>query len=245
VAYYYAPGVVHSTDDRAKEKKVVSVSAFAAGVCPECVYSYQLAWITNEDVVRSIGHGLANMRLASHEYGRKHPEKVNQFPSWDTIHNGWQTKFRPITIKQDDKNFGLIHGDLHTGNFMLDQQADKSWETSFIDFDNTQQGFYMVDLGTVAFYANIELLGYVPQFLTSEVYKAYMDQFKFWITDEYEKVYGEPVDPQELQQGCDWRQDFTYEFLKIAVLDLPINSSEYEQSKWFIDYYDSGNMPSC
>lgn len=52
----------------------------------------------------------------------------------------------------------------------------------------------MVDLGTVAFYANIELLGYVPQFLTTEVYEAYLDQFKFWILDEYEKVYGEPVD---------------------------------------------------
>lgn len=76
VAYYYAPGVVHGTDENNKEKKLVSVSAFADGICPECVYSYQLAWITNEDVVRSIGHQLANMRLASQDYTRKHGDRV-------------------------------------------------------------------------------------------------------------------------------------------------------------------------
>lgn len=121
VASFMAPGVGHSTDQNNKEKKLISVSEFVNGVCPECVYNYQLAWITNEDVVRSIGSSLANMRLASQKFTKKHHDVYEQFPSWDKIHDGWQTKFRSIDIPKNDKNFGLIHGDLHTGNFMLDQ----------------------------------------------------------------------------------------------------------------------------
>ena len=88
VAYFIAPGVEHSTDEN-KEKKLISVSAFANGVCPECVYNYSLAWITNEDVVRSIGSSLANMRLASQKFTKKHRATYDQFPSWDKIHDGW------------------------------------------------------------------------------------------------------------------------------------------------------------
>lgn len=87
VASYIEPGVV-SDSGKKRDKKLISMSTFAQGVCPECVDGYMLNWITNEAVVRSIGSALANMRLQSQEYTRKHYHKYNQFPSWDTMHDG-------------------------------------------------------------------------------------------------------------------------------------------------------------
>lgn len=85
VAYYIKPEVEHSAD----EKKLVSMSAFAEGDCPECIFGYQLSWITYEPIVRSLGATLATMRKASQAYEQQNPTNYEQFPSWDTIQGGW------------------------------------------------------------------------------------------------------------------------------------------------------------
>lgn len=77
-----------------------------------------------------------------------------------------------------------------------------NYTMTIIDFDNTQRSWYMVDLGTIVFQASLEMLGYVPTYISSEMYNAYMEQFKSWLCDEYGKVYGTPVDRAELTQGC-------------------------------------------
>jgi len=77
VASYVEPGVAHSSSGKKAEKKLISVSRFAPGVCPECVNNYQFSWITNEAVVRSIGSTLAKMRLTSQQYTKKHAAKYN------------------------------------------------------------------------------------------------------------------------------------------------------------------------
>jgi len=46
---------------------------------------------------------------------------------------------------------------------------------SVIDFDNTQKSWYMIDLGTVVFQANLELMGYVPDYLPEAAYNAYFE----------------------------------------------------------------------
>lgn len=89
VADYVDPYVEHSSSGKKLDKKLVSVSKFAQGQCPECIHGYQFSWITNESVVRSIGGNLANMRLASQEYMKKHHGAYKKFPSWDEIGNGW------------------------------------------------------------------------------------------------------------------------------------------------------------
>jgi len=176
---------------------------------------------------------------------KKHRGAYKKFPSWDEIGNGWQTGFRKITIPDDDDNFGLVHGDLHTGNFMMDQQPDKSWTMTTIDFDNTQKSWYMVDLGTVVFHANLQLMAYVGSFLTQDAHDAYLDQFKYWITDEYGKTYGKEVDPSELTQGCQWRQDFLYTYFKMAQQFVAKDSPDFVSMQTYISSYDSGNMQSC
>lgn len=130
------------------------MSKFVSGDNPQSLFgspSYSL-WLTDEDIVRTVGAYLANFRKASQQFEIDQPEVFGQFPAWDTIGNGWQTSFTPITIPATPENFGIIHGDLHQGNMTID--VDNDWAMSLLDFDNSQKSWYMVDLGTVVFEAN-------------------------------------------------------------------------------------------
>jgi hypothetical protein len=116
VAYYIVPSV-ESSDDKSK---IVTVSRWLDGyVAPEALYNVDTLWWSDEYVVRTLGIYLANFRLASAKYQEEHSEAYEKFPKWDTIGDGWQNQFTPITIDTDKKNFGIVHGDLHTGNWMI------------------------------------------------------------------------------------------------------------------------------
>ena len=152
MADYIAPYVEHS--DEGEESKLITVSKFVVGDDPQELFgspSYTL-WCTDEDIVRTLGAYLANFRKASQQFEIDHPEIYEGYQAWDTVGNGWQKSFTPITIPTTPENFGVIHGDLHQGNMKIDSEND--WAVSLLDFDNSQKSWYMVDLGTVAFLAN-------------------------------------------------------------------------------------------
>lgn len=127
---------------------------------------------------------------------------------------------------------------------MFKQNNMTDFLMTIIDFDNTQRSWYMIDLGTIIFQAGLEMAAHVPTYISVDMYNAWMDQFKHWVTDEYAKVYGSPVNPEELTQGCQWRQDFLYGFFSTAILPDPQNA-DYETAVWYCNFYESGNMPSC
>lgn len=73
---------------------------------------------------------------------------------WNTIGGGWQSSFTPITIPTTPENFGIVHGDLHTGNWMIDPKEEDHldiFKISVLDFDNAQKAWYVNDIGTVLF----------------------------------------------------------------------------------------------
>ncbi|MCO4784015.1 MAG: phosphotransferase [Candidatus Cloacimonetes bacterium] len=49
------------------------------------------------------------------------------------------------SLKKTKENFGLIHGDLHTGNFLLDEDQ----EIVMLDFDDSLYHFFVDDLAVV------------------------------------------------------------------------------------------------
>lgn len=56
-----------------------------------------------------------------------------------------------------------MHGDAHTGNFMMAPVEDNHFEMTVFDFDNAQRSWYIVDPGTLIFSANFGMwLGLVP-----------------------------------------------------------------------------------
>jgi hypothetical protein len=154
VAYYITPNV--AVDDA--KSKVVTVSHFLDGFqSPESLYNVPTLWWSDEDVVRTLGTTLANFRLASMKFQKEKPHEYEFFPNWDEINQGWQKLFTPITIDATPDNFGIIHDDLHTGNWMIQAKTEQLmdlFEVALLDFDNAQKGWYVIDIGTVLFTLN-------------------------------------------------------------------------------------------
>ncbi len=69
VADYIVPGVEHSDD----LSKLVTVSRFAPGVCPECLPGGQFQWITDRDVVLEQGRFLGEFRRRSQQFAVDEP----------------------------------------------------------------------------------------------------------------------------------------------------------------------------
>ena len=68
-----------------------------------------------------------------------------------------------------------------------------------------------------------------------------IEQFKGWIID----AYAQPVDRSELTQACEWRKDFEYWLRVNDLATLDPSDPQYEFSQVYVDYYLSGQMPSC
>lgn len=201
-----------------------------------------MLWFSSEQIVRSIGANLANFRKSSQQFAIDNPEAFAGLPMWDTIHDGLE--ITPITIPVTPESFGAVHGDLHPGNFVID--TENAWAMSILDFDGAQKGWYMVDLGSIAFEASLRMYNEIQREggMSAEVRLAYLNQFKFWLTDSYAEVYGSPVIEEELIQGCQYRKDFIYIILKKWVQ----NKEEGPTKIWFENYIndvESGDMPVC
>lgn len=52
------------------------------------------------------------------------------------------------SFSKDIDSFGLIHGDLHMGNFFIDAQVNK---ITIFDFDDCVYGWFMMDIATLIF----------------------------------------------------------------------------------------------
>jgi hypothetical protein len=245
VAYYIDPFVEVSDD----KSKLVTVSHFLDGFqSPESLYNVASMWWSDEDVVRTLGSTLANFRLASAKFEKEKPEEFTTFPKWDTINMGWQKLFTPITIDTTPENFGIIHGDLHTGNWMIHAKSEQLmdlFEVALLDFDNAQVGWYVIDIGTVLFSLNLSLYPDVGLAMSMDAYNAWFYQFKRWLVDSYETTLGFNIEEDDLQQGCRWRKDFMYTLYSYGLPYLEPGTDDYKYVKSFCDFYESGNMPNC
>ena len=52
------------------------------------------------------------------------------------------------SLPKENNSFGLIHGDLHLGNFFIDDTENK---ITIFDFDDCVYGWYMMDIATLVF----------------------------------------------------------------------------------------------
>jgi hypothetical protein len=190
VAAFIEPSVVH---DDAKSI-IVTMSEFAHGQAPtELPPDAPYTWIYDEKAVRTQGRWFSDFRKRCIEYRSQYPDDYAQFPQWDTIQLGWQTQFTPITIPITETSFGVVHGDAHTGNYMMNVLPDGYFDMTMIDLDNAQKSWFIVDPGAVIWGANFQLflsnpVGRIPR----------INKMKEWFLDEY----GWDTTEEELQQGC-------------------------------------------
>lgn len=122
------------------ESLLVTMSEFAVGVCPQCLYDISTFWWSDQKAMREVGKNLAEFRKASQRYTLERPEKFEAMPEWNTkgkdgLGYGWESLFQNTpTISTDAENYGIIHGDLHQGNMMLD--PTNGYQMELLDLDN-------------------------------------------------------------------------------------------------------------
>jgi thiamine kinase-like enzyme len=213
------------------------MSVFANGICakdlgPEAPNS----WIFEEDIVKTIGSYWHDYRGRSIEYKAAYPEGYTNFPEWDTISSGWERLFTPVTIPVTETSFGVIHGDSHTGNFMINDHGDSTYDMTVIDFDNAQSAWFIIDVGTEVWGANMEM------FFAGRLDRLHrIKNMKEWMLESY----GWDTTEEELRQGCQWRKDFMYWLVKGLWYSLPEGDPSKAGLKIYIDMNDNGLIPVC
>lgn len=53
---------------------------------------------------------------------------------------------RDLDIPINDDTFGMIHGDMHEGNFLVDPA--ENYKITYFDWDLLSRGHYSIDIGT-------------------------------------------------------------------------------------------------
>lgn len=140
------------------------------------------------------------------------------------------------TIPISDDTFGIVHGDAHTGNYMLNYLGENEFTQTTIDFDDAQRSWFIVDPGTVTWVANMSMV--IHDVSDREDRLA---QFKEWFLD----AYGWPTTNQELEQGCYWRAEFMYGICEMSIGGVKRTDPGYWALKTYMSLFEAGKIPTC
>lgn len=100
----------------------------------------------NPDFVKSQGRQVAAFHRASKQYAIDHPEEVKNMELAAAI-DSILSAIVPPKIEKNEETFGIIHGDMHEGNYLFDPENDNCM--TLFDWDATGRNFYAIDLGTL------------------------------------------------------------------------------------------------
>jgi Ser/Thr protein kinase RdoA (MazF antagonist) len=118
----------------------------------------------DDDLYQILGSTIGRIHNLASQYKPSNP--ANTRPAWNEIPNNFNPQSDPnselMTINnrreallnkidrlpKDNENYGLIHGDLHFGNFFLDIPNKK---ITIFDFDDSVYSWYMMDIATLLF----------------------------------------------------------------------------------------------
>lgn len=142
------------------EQYLVVVIESASGVLSEEV-SIEL-W--HDELYQVLGTTIGKIHQLASQYTSPNPDLVR--PAWDKSINNFNPQINDdpsLTIIRSKRealldhlsklpmerdSYGLIHGDLHFGNFFIDISKNK---ITIFDFDDCAYGWYMMDIATLLF----------------------------------------------------------------------------------------------
>jgi len=133
VAYYIGNGVEHSDDMTLS----VTMSKFATGLAPkELPPNAPNSWFTDESAIRKNGDYWGRFRARSIEFTTAHPETYEGFQSYKNAGGGLFRLPTHPDIPETPEEFGVIHGDAHTGNYIFENTGAADDSLMAIDMDN-------------------------------------------------------------------------------------------------------------
>ena len=118
----------------------------------------------SNELYQTLGIAVGKIHSVASQFNLANPAKIR--PIWEDIPNNFNPEQDPnpeltiihserknimdylATLPKDNDSFGLIHGDLHMGNFFIDVAANK---ITIFDFDDCVYGWFMMDIATLVF----------------------------------------------------------------------------------------------
>ena len=154
IAYFLTPGVEVSDD----MSKIVTVSWFVPGVTGNEFGSIPGgSWILDEAAVKANGAYWGQYRHRSIKYAVEHPKEYEAYPLWNEVSGGVFAVIPQPDIPMTPENWGIVHGDAHPDNWKIETLGTDQYSYSAIDFDSSNKNFYLIDVGTIVWYANTGL----------------------------------------------------------------------------------------
>jgi len=105
-----------------------------------------------------------------------------------------------------------------------------------IDLDFMQKSWFINDIGTVTWTANMALRNHDRHERLQLI-----EQFKTWFLEAYKW----PTTEEELRQGCHWRNQFMAKAIKQGHDSLPPTSPYFYSSGLYLEMYNHGLIPDC
>lgn len=100
----------------------------------------------NEDFVVKLGRQVRAFHDACRKFRQEEAEAYNEMIHYHEAWDGIFGSVKPCDIPSNEETFGIMHGDMHEGNFLID--VDNDYKVTFFDWDLTSKSHYMVDIGT-------------------------------------------------------------------------------------------------
>lgn len=109
-----------------------------------------------------------------------------------------------MIIPVTPETYGVAHSDAHQGNFFLYKNDNSTYTQTVIDWDRTEKCWFLEDLGTVVWSANMQY--FHDGLIGTDAYEQEFEQFKTWILEAYEW----PTTREELTNACAFRAEYIY-----------------------------------
>ncbi len=118
----------------------------------------------NHELYKTLGTTIGKIHAIATQFNQSQPTKIR--PDWDRVPNNFSPESDQDpdlaiinaqrgkvvsylnSLPKENNSFGLIHGDLHLGNFFIDDTENK---ITIFDFDDCVYGWYMMDIATLVF----------------------------------------------------------------------------------------------
>lgn len=118
----------------------------------------------SDQLYETLGSTIGKIHSIATQFNQSQPKKTR--PDWDGIPNNFNPQGDPNpdlaiikaerdkvvnhlkSLPREENSFGLIHGDLHLGNFFIDVNSNR---ITIFDFDDCVYGWFMMDIATLVF----------------------------------------------------------------------------------------------
>lgn len=203
---------------------LVSVFTFAVG---SPVDFCKWEWMAKVQVV-GVGRWLGKMHMLSKQFTKEHSDVFNNARDWTDLHD---RILQGVPISQEDLNtignsdyFGLIHGDVHVGNYFWDDSVSMP---CLYDWDQVQRCWFLYDVAQ-PIWSVMMLEGAGSPFASTpeqkvSVPQANSAQYTEWLIEGYEQEFTcGKVDRLALARMVDLRRQLYTRFCQKALQDKEV-----------------------